>query len=174
MIYLLRNIFVLGCACLLIGCSLGDVSVTSTPMDITTVGSVPVATKFGQLSLELMTTSEVNSSDKTREYKKMQELKKCILHHWIHSHEEDTNEVVVYRPMNYSFPPSRGRIGFEFMEDGMMIYHGIAYTDGSEQSSGHWDIQEQNRIRINVENERIQSFYLEIVSCDEEKLKVKK
>ena len=148
--------------------------VMSIGVDIATVVPVPIATKFGQLSLELMTISEVNSSDETREYEKMQELRRFILRHWIHSHEEDTNEVIVYRPVNYNFPPSRGRIGFEFMEDGKMTYHGIAYADGSEQSSGHWEIQGQNRIRINVENERIQPFDLEIVSCGEETLKVKR
>ena len=156
------------------GCSLRDMSIMSIGVDITTVVPVPVVTKFGQLSLELMITSEVNSSNETRGYEKMQELRKCILRHWIHSHEEDTNEIIVYRPVNYNFPPSRGRIGFEFMEDGGMNYHAIAYADGSEQSFGHWDTQGQNRIRINVENERIQSFDLEIVSCDEETLKVKR
>ena len=41
----------------------------------------------------------------------MADLKTCILGQWIHSHEEDAKGVMVYRPANYSFPPSRGRVG---------------------------------------------------------------
>ncbi len=32
---------------------------------------------------------------------------------WIHSHEEDTDTEMVYRPADFAFPPSRGRTGFE-------------------------------------------------------------
>lgn len=163
--------FVLCSICLLMVCSLRNISIV---VDFATVLPVPSVIKSGGLSLELITTYEVNSSDGTREYEKMQELKKCILRHWVHSHEEDTKEVAVYRPVTYNFPPSRGRVGFEFMEDGEMVYYAIGYADGSEPSSGRWDIQGQNRIRINVENERIQPFDLEIVSCGEETLKVKR
>lgn len=155
------------------GCSLRDISILSRVVNSSTVAPVPVAIESGELSSELITTSEVNSSAGTREHKKMQELRKCILRHWTHSHEEDTQEVAVYRPVDYNFPPSRGRIGFEFMEDGELVYYGIGYADGSEQSSGRWVAEGQNWVRINVENERIQPFELEVVSCDEEALKVR-
>ncbi len=59
------------------------------------------------------------------------------------------------------------------MEDGELVYYGIGYADGSEQSSGRWVAEGQNWVRINVENERIQPFELEVVSCDEEALKVR-
>lgn len=154
--------------------SLRDISTLSIVVDFATVVPVPVAIKSGELSLELVTTSEVNSSDGTREHEKMQELRKCILRHWIHSHEEDTKEVAVYRPVDYNFPPSRGRVGFEFMEDGELNYYGIGYTDGSEKFPGRWVAEGQNWVRINVENERMQPLELEVVSCDEEALKVRR
>ena len=72
----------------------------------------------------------------------MADLKTCILGQWIHSHEEDAEGVMVYRPANYSFPPSRGRMGFEFREGGKLVYYGIARADGSEQFSGSWVIEE--------------------------------
>ena len=71
----------------------------------------------------------------------MADLRKCIVGQWIHSHEEDTQDVTVYRPASYDFPPSRGRMGFEFRKDGKLIYYGIARADGSDQIPGSWVIE---------------------------------
>jgi hypothetical protein len=37
---------------------------------------------------------------------------------WVHSHEEDTADAMVYRPADYAFPPSRGREAIELRPDG--------------------------------------------------------
>jgi hypothetical protein len=107
------------------------------------------------------------------ELKTMEALRTCILGHWIHSHEEDTAEVRVYRPVSYNFPPSRGRRGVEFRAGGELIYYGIASTDGTLEMVGRWTLEEPNRIRINVENDRIAPFTMEIISCDGEVLRVR-
>ncbi len=104
----------------------------------------------------------------------MEELRGCLLRHWVHSHEEDTQEVRVYRPTSYNFPPSRGRMGLEFREGGELVYHAIARADGSEQSYGRWAIEGSNRLRIDVDSEQIQPFTLEVVSCDQEILTVRR
>src|SRR4051794_4464539 len=104
----------------------------------------------------------------------MSDLLTCLLRDWVHSHEEDTTDTVVYRPASYNFPPSRGRRGIEFREDGQLIYHGIAATDGSQQAAGHWELEAPNRVRVEVEAEGIRSFTLEIVSCDSAVLKVRR
>jgi hypothetical protein len=104
----------------------------------------------------------------------MADLQRCILGHWIHSHEEDAQGVMVYRPANYSFPPSRGRMGFEFREGGELVYYGIGRADGAEQSSGSWVIEEPNRVRIKVDSERIQTFILQVVSCNDQSLTVRR
>lgn len=57
---------------------------------------------------------------------------------WIHSHEEDKNGLKAFRTQDFSFPPSRGREGFEFNEDGTFIYHSIAPTDGTQKNKGIW------------------------------------
>ncbi len=103
----------------------------------------------------------------------MADLQTCILGRWMHSHEEDAPGVTVYRPASYSFPPSRGRVGFEFRECGKLVYYAIARADGSEQISGSWAIEEPNRVRINVDSERTQPFVLQVVFCDDEVLKVR-
>jgi hypothetical protein len=104
----------------------------------------------------------------------MEDLQSCILGHWIHSHEEDAQGVTVYRPRGYSFPPSRGRRGFDFREGGKLVYFGIARADGSEEFSGSWVIEDSNRVRINVHSDRIPSFVLDVVSCDGQALKVRR
>ena len=104
----------------------------------------------------------------------MEDWQECILRQWVHSHEEDTQDMRVYRPAGYNFPPSRGRMGFEFREGGELVYYGIARADGSELSSGRWTIEGSNQVRIDVDNERMQPLVMEVVSCDDETLKVKR
>lgn len=37
------------------------------------------------------------------------DLPQEIFKHWVHSHEDDTKDIKVFRPVDYKFPPSRGR-----------------------------------------------------------------
>jgi hypothetical protein len=104
----------------------------------------------------------------------MEDLQSCILGRWLHSHEEDAQGVIVYRPADYSFPPSRGRSGFDFRKDGELVYIGIGRADGSEEFLGSWAIEGSNQVRINVNNDRIGSLVLHVVSCDKKALKVRR
>lgn len=104
----------------------------------------------------------------------MADLETCLQRHWIHSHEEDTRDVRVYRTADFDFPPARGRVGFEFQEGGALIYYGIAAADGTEESTGHWAIEGTDRIQVEVDNDRIEPFMLEVVSCDDDMLMVKR
>ena len=52
-----------------------------------------------------------------------------LLQHWIHSHEEDTDTEMVFRPASFNFPPARGRKGFELSPDGTLIDYRIGPTD---------------------------------------------
>lgn len=104
----------------------------------------------------------------------MDELPASILNkRWMHSYEEDTPEVNVYRTSDYSFPRSRGRTGFELRDGGRAIYYGIAPTDGTEESPGTWSVEAPGRIRVELENARMEPISLEIVSCDDDRLRVR-
>ena len=105
--------------------------------------------------------------------KTMTALQTCVLGHWTHSYEEDEHGLTVYRPADYDFPPARGRKGLEFREGGRLVYYGIGRADGSEEFSGSWKIEEPNRIKVEIDNERIAPFVLEIVHCDHAMLKVR-
>ena len=83
----------------------------------------------------------------------------------MHSHEEDTADVAVYRPDSYDFPPARGRNGFEFSADGRAIYIGIAATDGSNQIPGRWEMEAAEQVRVTTEDARIQPMSLTVLSC---------
>ena len=69
------------------------------------------------------------------------DLPRCLLGHWIRSHEEDKAGVRAYRPASYKFPPSRGRDGLEFRPRGELVYFGIARGDGSESLPGAWVLE---------------------------------
>lgn len=101
------------------------------------------------------------------------ELPSAIYKHWIHSREEDTEDVRVYRPSDYEFPPSRGRDGFEFRENGEFIQYGIGPTDGVQRIVGTWTAEGENQIRVSLKAEQEESYTMQVVSCDESLLKIR-
>jgi hypothetical protein len=135
----------------------------------------PTAASAGAPAVAQATSaSETSSPTAQGRDTEMPNLPTCMLKHWIHSHEEDTPDLRVYRPANYAFPPSRGRVGFEFHEGGTLDYYAIGRADGSEQLSGSWKIEGSNVIKINVNSQRIQPFDLQVVACDDQALKVRR
>jgi len=69
---------------------------------------------------------------------------------WLHSHEEDTAEEMVFRPSTFKFPPSRGRTGFELRPDGTAQVLGIAPTDAPQQHAGTWSIGTEKQLTVHV------------------------
>jgi hypothetical protein len=97
-----------------------------------------------------------------------------IVNHWVHSHEEDTPGVEVYRPAGYPFPPSRGRRGFDLRAGGQLIYNGIGKTDTVTTAKGNWSAEGSNRIRFQFDDEGMASQLFEIVSKEAGILKVRR
>jgi hypothetical protein len=48
---------------------------------------------------------------------------------WWHSFEEDHDDVAVYRPDGFDFPPARGRRGIEIDPDGSVVELGLGADD---------------------------------------------
>ena len=63
-----------------------------------------------------------------------------LAQHWVHSHEEDTDSELVFRPASYSFPPSRGRSRLELRDDGSYTEGTPGPTDRPEQAEGSWEL----------------------------------
>lgn len=94
-----------------------------------------------------------------------------LFKHWIHSREEDTESVKVYRPSNYDFPPSRGREGFDLKENGEFVQYGIAPTDRPQTVKGQWKA-EGAKIEAHFEDQKSKPQTLSILSCDEDILRI--
>lgn len=68
--------------------------------------------------------------------------REALQRRWIHAHEEDTADAMVFRPDGYAFPPSRGRLGFELRPDGGYVETAIGPTDRPEEVSGTWTLED--------------------------------
>ena len=88
---------------------------------------------------------------------------------WVHSHEEDTDEEMVFRSADsgYAFPPSRGREALELNPDGSYGGTVPGPVDKPEERSGEWTLEEGNRL---VLGDRV----LEVTSAEGDVLRVRK
>ena len=93
---------------------------------------------------------------------------------WLHAQEEDQGDVRVYRPNTYAFPPSRGRTGFAFDRNGLFTQYDIAPTDGLEGHKGQWKAINDHTIRVSLDDKQKPDYTLEIVSFENQVLKVKR
>ena len=89
---------------------------------------------------------------------------------WVHSHEEDTDDEMVYRAASsgYEFPRSRGREALELHPDGS--YSGVAPgpTDKPEASGGgEWALEDGNKLVLPDRT-------LEVTEAEEGVLRVKR
>jgi len=71
-------------------------------------------------------------------YTAAESLPDSLYQRWIHSYEEDTSETLVFRTSAHSFPPARGRDGFEIRADGTFTLLGPSGNDRSTAVTGHW------------------------------------
>ena len=97
--------------------------------------------------------------------------------HWIHSYEEDKDDIKVYHPSTFNFPLSRGRIAFEIEKNGTFIQYGIGPDDTRKKVEGNWTIEEEepNTIKIDFAPDKpIKSYNMKIISYDNNTLLIKK
>jgi hypothetical protein len=59
---------------------------------------------------------------------------------WVHSHEEDHDDEMVFRPASFKFPPSRGRRSIDLRRDGTVGHARPGPADRRQLSSGRWEI----------------------------------
>ena len=104
----------------------------------------------------------------------MIKLPSTMFRKWTHSREEDTREMTVFRPSTFSFPPSRGREGFEFRENGEFIHYHIGATDRSEAVFGQWRVEQNNVIEVDFPTAQLLPYRLVVISVDNDVLKVRR
>ncbi len=59
---------------------------------------------------------------------------------WVHAHEEDTADEMVFRAAGTDLPPSRGRMAFDLRADGTFAETGLGAADVPEEASGSWEV----------------------------------
>jgi hypothetical protein len=92
---------------------------------------------------------------------------------WLHSHEEDSETEMVFRPASFKFPPSRGRAGFDLKRNNSFVDIGIAPTDGPQESTGTWKLHD-NQLELFKSPSSTPTRTLQIVSADKDRLVVRK
>ena len=103
----------------------------------------------------------------------MTNLPSQIFQKWIHSFEEDTGDIIVYRPAEYPFPRARGRAGIEFKPNGQFIDWTVGPADTQRSINGHWQLEGPGRVRVSFEGNARPARILEILQCDAGILKVR-
>jgi hypothetical protein len=93
---------------------------------------------------------------------------------WLHSHEEDTVNEMVFRPASFKFPPARGRDGFELRFDQSMIEIRIGPTDRVEEISGIWKLEEGNLLLFYEQTSPNPTRRMQIILAEEDRLVTKK
>ena len=89
---------------------------------------------------------------------------------WVHSHEEDTDDEMVFRSAasGYEFPRSRGREALELNADGSYAGTAPGPVDKPEPTGGgEWRIEDGNKL---VLGDRV----LEITAAEGDVLRVRK
>jgi hypothetical protein len=66
--------------------------------------------------------------------------KDALRGHWVHSHEEDTEDELTFRPSSHALPPSRGRTSLELRPDGSYVERSPGPVDVPEESGGEWSV----------------------------------
>jgi len=95
--------------------------------------------------------------------------------HWVHSHEEDTADTMVFRPFDYDFPLSRGRTSFELHSEGKLMQHGgVAPDDRKQRTPGRWELRDDDKLAFYTDASAQPSQVLHIKSIDKDRLVVKK
>ena len=64
-----------------------------------------------------------------------------LVGHWVHSHEEDSGDLRVFRPRSFKFPPSRGREELELKADGSSVVYSPGPADVPQEAAGTWELE---------------------------------
>jgi hypothetical protein len=88
---------------------------------------------------------------------------------WVHSHEEDSGDEMVFRSADYAFPPSRGRESIDLRPDGS--YAGTVPGPVDKPvpgAEGEWTLEDDGR-RL-----RLGDRVLEVVDAEPGVLRVRR
>jgi hypothetical protein len=109
----------------------------------------------------------------------MGDLPNCIFKRWIHSFEEDSGSTKVFRSSDFDLPLTRApRHGYEFRKDGEVFRLGSGASDENIAIKGRFRKEGENKLVLYFNDDdddesAKQQLRIEILSCDENVLKIK-
>jgi hypothetical protein len=92
---------------------------------------------------------------------------------WVHAHEEDTDEEMVFRPAKHPLGPSRGRTSFELRDDGTFSESGLGAADVPEEATGTWRLERKTIVLGEAAPGGVPRV-LPIASADEDRLVIRR
>src|SRR5215207_5807083 len=100
--------------------------------------------------------------------------RKALTQEWVHSHEEDTDDEMVFRPASYAFPPARGRKSFELDAGGRLVTSGIGPDDRPVPGQGQWQLEGSDKLALEPAGPGARKTVMQILQVAPDKLVVKK
>ncbi len=92
---------------------------------------------------------------------------------WLHVHEEDTEDQMVFRPADAELPPARGRMGIDLRPDGSFAEAGLGASDVPEEATGSWSV-EGDTIMLSEGASQGVPRTMEVVTADESRMVVRR
>jgi hypothetical protein len=87
---------------------------------------------------------------------------------WVHAHERDTDEYMVFVPADAELPPSRGRRELDLGEGGEATETGPGPTDRPEARAVRWKLTDDELVVQSPEGE--EAWRARVVSADADRL----
>jgi hypothetical protein len=99
-----------------------------------------------------------------------------IYEDWAHSHEEDIDELEVYRSRDFGFPPSWPRPGFEIKQYGKFQEYVPAPNDEGvvPGKAGRWRAVGRSIIYVRFDDPEVEPYTLRIASVEEDLLRLRR
>jgi hypothetical protein len=92
---------------------------------------------------------------------------------WVHAHEEDTEDEMVFRPAGTDLPPARGRVAFELRADGTFAESGLGASDVPEEATGTWTVDD-DIITLSEGATQGVPRRMQVVTVDEDRLVIQR
>jgi hypothetical protein len=95
---------------------------------------------------------------------------------WVYSSENKGNNegIITYIAEGSAHAAARGKIGFEIKKGGEFIIHDVSPTDRPRKIIGHYEIIRPSTVKVYLDDQRQQSFSLNIISLQQDILRVTK
>jgi hypothetical protein len=94
--------------------------------------------------------------------------------HWLHAHEEDSDDEMVFRPDAADLPPSRGRQRLELNADGSYAETRPGADDRPEPGSGRWSVESGDRLVVDPGDDGGPARTMRIVAADGNSIIIRK